>query len=185
MSKKSLLIPLGIFALLVVGLGAGFTLRDPHLLPSQMINKPFPQFKLAALNDPGRILTAKDIKGHVALVNVWATWCPNCEMENPEMIRIAENHKIPIYGIDYNDDPAKAAVWLKENGDPYKFNIVDDKGTLGLNLGVYGAPETFIVDANGVIHHRHVGPIDQQIFENELLPIIQRLRKQASEGKNS
>lgn len=185
MSKKSLLIPLGIFVVLVGVLAAGFTLRNPHLLPSHMINKPFPQFKLAALNDPGKMLTAQDIKGKVALVNVWATWCPNCAMENPEMLRIAKNAGIPIYGIDYNDDPAKAAQWLKENGDPYRFNIVDSKGTLGLDLGVYGAPETFIVDANGIIHHRHVGPIDQQIFENEILPIVKRLRKQDGRAGSS
>lgn len=185
MSARSLLIPLGIFLLLVIALAAGFTLRDPHLLPSQMINKPFPQFKLAALGDPGRILTTKDIEGKVALVNVWATWCPNCEMENPEMMRIAEKDGIPIYGIDYNDDPAKAVDWLKENGNPYKFNIVDDKGTLGINLGVYGAPETFIVDANGVIQHRHVGPIDREIFESEILPIIKQLRQRARKVSKS
>lgn len=182
MSVRSLLIPLGIFVVLVIALGAGFTLRDPHLLPSQMIDKPFPQFKLAALNDPHRTLTRQDIKGKVALVNVWATWCPNCEMENPEMLRIAKDVGIPIYGIDYNDDPAKAVQWLKENGDPYRFNIVDDRGTLGINLGVYGAPETFIVDANGVIQHRHVGPIDREIFENELLPIIKHLQRQAGKS---
>lgn len=185
MNAKSLLIPLGIFMLLVVVLAAGFTLRDPHLLPSQMINKPFPEFKLAALNDPSRMLTTSDIKGHVALVNVWATWCPNCEMENPEMMRIAATTGIPIYGIDYNDDPSKAVDWLKENGNPYKFNIVDDKGNLGINLGVYGAPETFIVDADGIIQHRHVGPIDQEIFNTELMPIIERLRKRAGKVGNS
>lgn len=185
MNAKSFFIPLGVFILLVIVLAAGFTLRNPHLLPSHMINKPFPQFKLTALDHPGRMLTTKDIKGKIALVNVWATWCPNCLMENPEMIRIARTQHIPIYGIDYNDNPAKAARWLKVNGNPYKFVIVDRRGTLGLNLGVYGAPETFIVDAKGIIHHRQVGPIDQQIFENTILPIIERLRKQQAKVSNS
>jgi len=182
-SPKSLLIPLGIFVGLVVILAAGFTLKDPHLLPSHMVNKPFPEFKLAELSDPKRTLTREDLKGQVSLVNVWATWCPNCEMENPEMMRIASEEGVPIYGIDYNDDPAKAVEWLKDNGNPYRFNIVDDKGTLGIDLGVYGAPETFIVDANGVIQHRHVGPIDQQIYDDEIEPIIKHLRKAKVAGR--
>lgn len=185
MNTRSLLIPLAVFITLAGFLAVGFTLKDPHLLPSQMINKPFPEFKLAELNDPGRVLTRKDITGQVSLVNVWATWCPNCAMENPEMMRIAMTQGIPIYGIDYNDDSAKAVKWLKQNGNPYRFNIVDNKGTLGIDLGVYGAPETFIVDADGVIQHRHVGPVDWEIFNTELLPIIKRLRTQAGQAGNS
>ena len=185
MSARSLLIPLGIFGVLVIVLAAGFTLRDPHLLPSQMIDKPFPPFKLASLEDPNRMLTATDIKGQVALVNVWATWCPNCAMENPELMRIAIKDGIPIYGIDYNDDPSKAAEWLKNNGNPYKFNIVDDKGTLGIDLGVYGAPETFILDADGVIQHRYVGPIDRRAFNDEILPIINALKARAKKADAS
>ena len=180
MSVKSLLIPLGIFVGLVIILAAGFTLKDPHLLPSQMVDKPFPTFKLHELKDPQRILTRDDIKGEVALVNVWATWCPNCVMENPEMLRISQKEGIPIYGIDYNDESGQAIEWLKQNGDPYRFNIVDDQGTLGIDLGVYGAPETFVVDHNGVIQHRHVGPVTREVYEDELLPIIKHLREGAS-----
>lgn len=179
MSKKSLLIPLGIFVGLVALLAVGFTLKDPHLLPSQMIDRPFPEFKLAALNQPDRTLTNADIKGHVALVNVWATWCPNCVMEHPEIMRIAKEDQIPVYGINYNDESPKAIAYLADKGNPYKFNIVDDKGTLGIDLGVYGAPETFIVDAKGVIQYRHVGPVTPEVFQDELKPVIEELRKRA------
>jgi len=174
--NKSLLIPLGIFIVLVVILAGGFGLKDPHFLPSQLIDQQFPDFALSELNDPSRELTADDMRGQVALVNVWATWCPNCLVEHPELLRISRDEGVPLYGINYNDDPFKARQWLVRHNNPFQFNIVDNKGKLGIELGVYGAPETFIVDANGVIRYRHVGPVSRRTWEETLGPIIELLK---------
>lgn len=180
MSAKSLLIPLGIFLGLVAILAVGFKLKDPHLLPSEMINRPFPDFQLRELHDPERIVTNRDLQGQVSMVNVWATWCPNCVIEHPELLRISREEDIPIYGIDYNDEAPKAIEWLTRRENPYRLVIVDDQGTLGIDLGVYGAPETFILDANGVIQYRHVGAVTPDVFEDELKPIIEQLRQGSS-----
>lgn len=174
--KKSLLIPLVIFLGLVGILAAGFNLKDPHLLPSELIDQPFPDFALVELNEPTRVLTAEDLRGQVALVNVWATWCPNCLVEHPELMRISREEGVPLYGINYNDDSVKARNWLIRHNNPFKINIVDDQGKLGIDLGVYGAPETFVVDTKGVIRYRHVGPVTRQTWEETLGPIIEHLK---------
>ncbi len=174
--NKSLLIPLIVFLLLVVFLGLGFQLKDPHLLPSALINKPFPMFELRDLHDENRLRTEGDLTGEVALVNVWGTWCPNCVIEHPELMRISQQEDIGIYGINYNDDTAKAVHWLERRKDPYRFSIVDDEGTLAIDLGVYGAPETFVIDTAGVIRFRHVGPVTREIWEQEIFPVVQFLR---------
>ncbi len=174
--NKSLLIPLGVFAVLVVFLALGFGLKDPHLLPSALINKPFPEFELKDLHDPQVMRTRNDVIGEVSLVNVWGTWCPNCIVEHPELMRISREEDVPLIGINYNDDTAKAIKWLERREDPYQFSIVDDEGTLAIDLGVYGAPETFVVDKNGVIRFRYVGPVSKEIWERELSPVIEHLR---------
>ncbi len=174
--SKSLLIPLGVFFLLVGFLALGFRLQDPHLLPSALIDKPFPEFALRDLHQPETIRNKQDVMGEVSLVNVWGTWCPNCIVEHPELMRISREENIRIIGINYNDEDAKAITWLERRQDPYQFNIVDDEGKLGIDLGVYGAPETFVVDAQGVIRFRHVGPVNTVIWEEQLLPVVEHLR---------
>lgn len=174
--KKSLLIPLAVFLVLVVFLGLGFQLKDPHYLPSVLIDKPFPEFSLRDLENPQQLRTREDLVGEVALVNVWGTWCPNCVVEHPELMRISREEDVPLYGVNYNDEDKKARAWLKRRKDPYKFSIVDDEGTLAIDLGVYGAPETFVVDSAGVIRFRHVGPVSTQIWQEQLLPVIEHLR---------
>ena len=174
--NRSLLIPLGVFIVLVVFLALGFGLKDPHLLPSELINKPFPAFALKDLHDPDRIRTREDLIGEIALVNVWGTWCPNCVIEHPELLRISREEGIRIFGINYNDDTAKAVVWLERRQDPYVFSIVDDEGRLAIDLGVYGAPETFVIDAKGVIRFRHVGPVTEDLWHDVLVPVIGLLR---------
>ena len=176
MSSKSLLIPLGVFLLLVGVLAVGFRLEDPHLLPSELIDRPFPEFELAELHDPELRLTRDDLVGEVSLVNVWATWCANCVIEHPELMRISKDEGIPVIGINYNDDVAKAQAWLRRYKDPYRFVMVDDEGKLGIDLGVYGAPETFVVDANGVIQYRHVGVVTRETFDTVLEPLIQQIK---------
>jgi len=180
--NKSLLIPLAVFVGLVMILAVGFNLEDPHFLPSELIDQQFPEFSLNELNAPDRIVTHKDIKGQVALVNVWATWCPNCLIEHPELMRISREEGLPLYGINYNDESVKARQWLVRHNNPFQFNIVDDRGKLGIDLGVYGAPETFVLDANGVIQYRHVGPVTRRVWEETLRPVVDLLLSQASQS---
>ena len=174
--KKSLLIPLVVFALLVVFLALGFRLQDPRLLPSVLIDKPFPAFELEDLGQPDRLRTLADLSGEVGLVNVWATWCANCLVEHPELLRISRETNLSLYGVNYNDDNSKALRWLARHEDPYEFSIVDDKGTLAIDLGVYGAPETFVLDAHGVIRFRHVGPVTPEVWREKFLPVVEHLR---------
>lgn len=178
--NKSLLIPFVVFVLLVAVLAFGFRLEDPHYLPSELIDKPFPAFQLSDLHDSQRILTVDDLKGTVSLVNVWATWCPSCMVEHPELMRISQEEDILLYGVNYNDESVKAIGWLERNDNPFQFNIVDNEGTLAIDLGVYGAPETFVVDTHGVIQFRHVGPVSTEIWKRKILPVVELLR--AGEG---
>jgi len=179
--NKSLMIPLVVFMLLVAVLAFGFRLEDPHYLPSEMIEKSFPEFTLPSLGDADRVLTRADMTGQVSLANVWATWCPNCLIEHPELLRISREENISIYGINYNDDSEKAIRWLQRYESPYAFNIVDQKGTLAIDLGVYGAPETFVIDVNGVIQYRYVGPVTREVWDSKLFPMVQLLRQKAGE----
>ncbi|MEX0943993.1 MAG: DsbE family thiol:disulfide interchange protein [Pseudomonadales bacterium] len=180
MTNKALLIPLGIFVALVIILAIGFKLEDPHLLPSALIERPFPEFSLRELGKSDSVITKAELTGSVSLVNVWATWCPNCVVEHPELMRISKEEGIPIYGINYNDEDAKAIRWLERYKNPYERVIVDNEGRLGIDLGVYGAPETFIVDQNGVIQHRHVGTLTRKIFQDEFVPVIRHLEQKVA-----
>ena len=176
MAKQSVLIPVFVFAGIVVLLWFGFQLSDPHLLPSQKLNDPVPEFELPNLMQVDQTLTAADLTGEVSLLNVWATWCPSCIAEHGELTRIFETTGLRIIGVNYNDDSEAARAWLKRWGDPYAFHIVDESGTLAIDLGVYGAPETFVVDAGGVIRYRHDGVVTQKVFEETLTPLIQNLK---------
>ena len=175
-SHAKLYVPIVGFVFLAAILAAGFTLRDPHLLPSAMIDQPIGPFKLATLKDSAREVTNADLKGQVSLLNVWATWCPNCEIEHPEMIRISREEDVHLVGVNYHDERDKAIEWLNERGDPYEFNIFDDEGRLGINLGVYGAPETYLVDGNGVVRYRHIGIVTHELFDREIRPRLEMLR---------
>lgn len=173
-----------LFAVLAVVAGiVGFALmsiyglrNDPSELPSALLNKPFPEFSQPALGEPQRLLTDKDLQGRPALVNVWATWCPTCRAEHDYFNTLAASG-VPIYGINYKDDEAKAVKWLQDLKDPYVFNISDPKGALGMNLGVYGAPETFIIDAQGIIRYKFVGAIDERIWNERMAPVYEGLLK--------
>lgn len=151
---------------------------DPRELPSALIGKPFPAFQLASLQDEQRQLTRDDIVGRPALVNVWATWCPACKVEHPQLMSIARREGIPIYGINYKDDRAAAKTWLRQYQNPYQLNIFDDEGKLGFDLGVYGAPETYIIDAKGVIRYRLAGPISVEVW-NEMRAIVRQLEAES------
>lgn len=143
-------------------------------LPSALIGKPFPPFSLPSVEDQNRTLATEDLVGQPALVNVWATWCVACRVEHPVLNRLSAQGVV-IHGVNYKDDNASAQKWLKEFHDPYQLNISDADGRLGLDLGVYGAPETFLIDAEGVIRYKFIGVIDDRIWERELQPRYQAL----------
>jgi len=177
--RLKLFLPLIIFAVLAVFLYRGLSL-DPQALPSALIDRPLPEFTLPVLAGD-QLMTRDDLVGEPVLLNVWATWCVSCRMEHPYLVQIAGTG-VPIYGINYKDDDAAAGRWLAELGNPYRANIADREGTLGLDLGVYGAPETYLVDAAGVVRYRHVGVVDEEVWRTVLQPMYQQLKKTAGKG---
>ncbi|GGC07089.1 thiol:disulfide interchange protein [Marinobacterium zhoushanense] len=163
MRRILLFVPLLIFIGLGYFLWRGLSI-DPTELPSARLNQPFPQFQLASLTEPERMMTEADLKGRPALVNVWATWCPTCKEEHTFLNQLAQQG-VTIYGINYKDEPLKAREWLKRYLDPYAEVVLDQEGSLGIDLGVYGAPETYVIDAQGVIRYRHVGAVDATVWK--------------------
>ncbi|RRV17927.1 DsbE family thiol:disulfide interchange protein [Pseudomonas saudiphocaensis] len=173
MKRLLMLLPLLVFLTVAVFLYRGLFL-DPSELPSALIDKPVPEFSLPSLETPERMLSAADFKGEAALINVWATWCPTCRAEH-EMLNQLAGQGVVVYGVNYKDDSEAARRWLNELGNPYRLNVEDPEGSLGINLGVYGAPETFLIDKNGVIRHKYVGAIDQRVWREQLAPLYQEL----------
>ncbi len=185
LSRAWLFVPLGIFLpILLIGY-YGFRLDDPHRLPSALLGKPFPEFQApllepAAAAPTGGRVSRDDLLGEIVLVNVWATWCPTCKAEHDELTRIRAESGLGIVGINYKDDPDAARRWLREFGNPYDFNILDRDGSLGVELGVYGAPETFLLDAAGTIVYKRVGEITRRVWQEEMAPRIERMQGRAS-----
>lgn len=173
-SRLKLFLPLFLFALLALTLFRGLSL-DPTEMPSALIDRPLPAFTLPALGGDA-ILTQADVTGEVALLNVWATWCVSCRVEHPYLQLLAAQG-VPIFGLNYKDNDADALRWLDELGDPYRQTIADREGTLGLDLGVYGAPETYILDAAGLVRFRHVGVIDEDVWRTVLEPVYLELQR--------
>ncbi len=169
------LLPLLLLAALATLLYAGVRLsetRDPNALPSPLIDRPAPQFNLPTLHAPEKLVTRADLLGAPYLLNVWGSWCPACRIEHPLIERIAREGKIRVIGFNYKDDPADAKLWLQKFGDPYAEILVDRDGRSGIEWGVYGAPETFLVDAEGVIRFKHVGPMTPEIYQRDILSRI-------------
>lgn len=170
MNRLTLFIPLAIFLSMAGLLYVGLSL-DPNDLPSALIDKPVPEFELPSLDDPDRNITAAAMKGKPFLINVWATWCPTCKQEHPFLMRLAEMG-IPIYGVNYRDDRAAALRLLERTGNPYQANVFDPEGQLTMLLGVTGSPETFVVDANGIIRHKIVGMVTERVWASEMAPLF-------------
>ncbi|MGF1525993.1 MAG: DsbE family thiol:disulfide interchange protein [Candidatus Competibacterales bacterium] len=162
--------------LAVLGLGLS---NDPSRLPSVLLDRPLPAFELPRLQTPEVLVTAGDLEGEVALLNVWATWCPPCRTEHPYLLQLARRG-VPIVGVNYKDQRDAALTWLVQLGNPYRFNIEDAAGQLGIDLGVYGAPETFLLDASGVIRYRHAGVLDPEVWQREFVPRIAQLTEEDS-----
>ncbi|WP_295392966.1 DsbE family thiol:disulfide interchange protein [uncultured Thiodictyon sp.] len=167
------LIPLVVFILLVWLFFKGLGL-DPSKVPSPLVDKPLPAFQLESLKDPGKMIGSDLLKGKVSLVNVWASWCPSCRQEHAELVQIARESGVQVIGFNWKDERAAALEMLHRFGDPYAMVFYDPNNQVGIDLGVYGAPETFIVDPNGIIRHKRIGPIDRKVWEEEMLPVIQQ-----------
>lgn len=175
MSRVKLFIPLLVFTLLAIFFWRGLSL-DPTRMPSALIDRHMPEFQLMTLAEPQTVTTAEDLKGEVKLLNVWATWCISCRHEHPFLLQLKQQG-IPLVGINYKDDVVAARRWLQNLEDPYTYNIVDADGRLGIDLGVFGAPETYVLDKQGVIRYKHVGVIDQQVWSGTIGPIFRDLQR--------
>lgn len=169
------LAPLLAFLALAGLLYKGLSL-DPRKVPSPLIDKPAPTFRLPTLEQPERFLDNEAFRGKVVLFNVWATWCVACRQEHPVLMRLRELG-VPIYGLDYKDKREDAQRWLQAYGNPYVANAFDEEGRVGIDWGVYGTPETFVIDRQGVIRHKHIGPLSYDDIENEIMPLLRKLRE--------
>jgi cytochrome c biogenesis protein CcmG/thiol:disulfide interchange protein DsbE len=169
--------PLGVFIALVGFLYVGLY-RDPHEIPSPLIGKPAPTFALPTLEDPNRTVTRESLLGHVYMVNVWASWCVSCRDEHPLLVEFAKQHPMEIYGLDYKDTRPEAMMWLGQLGNPYRAALFDADGRVGIDFGVYGVPESFVVDKKGVIRYKQIGPFTPEALNNKLLPLLQTLNSE-------
>jgi cytochrome c biogenesis protein CcmG/thiol:disulfide interchange protein DsbE len=168
--------PLFIFIAIAIFLWKGLHLNSQKL-PSVLIGRTFPSFKSSTVEDPRHFVTEKMLSGKVSIVNIFATWCRSCQNEHTVWMKLVNRHQLHIIGLNYNDDLKAAQQWLHHYGNPYQFTIFDPKGKLGMDLGVYGTPETFILDKKGIIRFRHAGPIDEHLWQTQLLPIIEDLKE--------
>jgi cytochrome c biogenesis protein CcmG/thiol:disulfide interchange protein DsbE len=173
---KKAYIPLAIFAVLLVFLAIGLT-RDPHEIPSPLIGKPAPNFSAPLLDAPTKQLSAKDMLGKVWLLNTWASWCVACREEHPILVEFAKTKTLPIVGLDYKDKDMDGQQWLARFGNPYDMAIADRDGRIGIDFGVYGVPESFLIDKAGVIRYKQIGPITPEALRDKLLPLIRELQK--------
>ena len=169
-------IPLGIFIVLVAFLAIGLS-RDPREVPSPLINRPAPAFRLPQLKDPGKTFSTDDMRGKVWLLNVWASWCISCRDEHPFLFEYAKTGVVPIYGLNYRDKRDDALAWIGELGDPYVLSASDTDARVGINYGVYGAPESYLIDKNGIIRFKQIGPITPDVWEKEIVPLAKELNR--------
>lgn len=173
--KLKLLIPLLLFIVVVGFLAKGLFL-DPHEVPSPLVGKPAPLFTAPILEEPGRDFSNKGLLGKVWMLNMWASWCAACKEEHPLLIEMKE-HGLPLYGMAYKDTDAEALAVLKEMGNPYVFTVTDANGKIGIDYGVYGVPETYIIDKKGIIRYKQIGPITPDSLRNKILPLLKELEK--------
>jgi len=169
------LIPLFAFVVLALFLFAGLSL-NPRQVPSPLIDKPAPEFKLYSLHEPDKLFSSKDNLGKVWLLNVWASWCVACRDEHPLLVQLANSGVVPIFGLNYKDEDATAKKWLKHFGDPYTASIVDPDGSVGIDYGVYGVPETYVIDKQGIIRHKQIGPVTADSLQNTIIPLVVELQ---------
>ena len=175
--KASYALPFILFLFIFIILWRGLSLH-PNVVPSPLIGKPAPTFALPSLTDSKRIITEKDFLGHVTLFNVWASWCTACAYEHELLQELVTKEKVIFYGLNYKDKPEAAMEWLKKYGNPYQLIAVDKEGQAAIDWGIYGTPETFVIDKKGIIRNKFIGPITRQVWEENLQPMIKQLENE-------
>jgi cytochrome c biogenesis protein CcmG/thiol:disulfide interchange protein DsbE len=172
------ILPFVVFVVLAGFLYRGLNL-DPHEVPSPLIGKAAPPFNLPQLHDPAKSFSPQEMKGKVWLLNVWASWCVSCKEEHPILVQLSRQNIVPIYGLDYKDKRADAEMTLNGGGDPYTLTVSDTDGRIGIDYGVYGVPETYVIDKQGVIQYKQIGPITPKSLNETILPLVAKLEKQS------
>ena len=175
MKSLRFLIPLGLFVVLAFFLAAGLKL-NPREVPSPLIGQPAPEFKLARLEDPAALLSKQDMLGQVWVLNVWASWCVACREEHPALLDFARRKTVPLIGLNYKDKRDAGSAWLVRLGNPYDSSLFDADGRLGIDFGVYGVPETFVIDRQGVVRFKHIGPVTPEIIRERIEPLLKSLQ---------
>ncbi len=168
-------LPLVAFLVLAGFLYVGLNL-NPHEIPSPLLDKPAPAFTLLQLNESGKQFSPQDVKGKVWLLNVWASWCESCKTEHPVLMGLSRQNIVPIYGLDYKDHPADAQEWLSKGGNPYTLIAADNDGRVGIDYGVYGVPETYVIDKLGIIRYKQIGAVTQENLMEKILPLVSELQ---------
>ena len=174
MKSLRFLIPLAVFIVLLVFLGVGLKL-DPREVPSPLIGKPAPGFALARLDDAAQTIKREDMLGKVWMLNVWASWCVACREEHPLLVEFSRRKLLPVYGLNYKDQRADGMAWLGQFGNPYEASLFDADGRVGIDFGVYGVPETFIIDRQGVVRLKHIGPLTPDVIQTKIEPLVRQL----------
>lgn len=170
------ILPLVIFLVLAAFLYVGLGL-DPREVPSPLIDKPAPAFTLPQLHDTSKKFSPEEMKGKVWMLNVWSSWCVSCKEEHPVLLSLSQQNIVPIYGLDYKDKREDALMWLNQGGDPYTLSAMDRDGRIGIDYGVYGVPETYVIDKQGVIRYKQIGPVTHQNLREKILPLVAELQK--------
>lgn len=169
------ILPFLVFLIMAAFMFIGLTL-NPHEVPSPLINKAAPAFTLPQLHEPAKQFSPQDVKGKVWMLNVWASWCTACENEHPLFVELSGRNIVPIYGMDYKDQREDGVAWLKKRGNPYALVVSDAEGRVGIDYGVYGVPETYVIDKQGIIRHKQIGAVTQQILDEKILPLVKELQ---------
>lgn len=169
---KSRFFPLLAFLFVAISLGLGLTLK-PREIPSPFIGKALPLFSLAKLDSPGERFSPSDLAGRPWLLNVWASWCVACKQEHPVLMQAVQQYGLTVVGLDYKDQRPQALAFLEQRGNPYFLSVMDSNGSAGIDIGVTGVPETFLIDASGIVRFKHIGPLTLPIIEQSILPVIQ------------
>jgi cytochrome c biogenesis protein CcmG, thiol:disulfide interchange protein DsbE len=164
------------FAALVLLLGVGLTL-NPREVPSPLVGKPAPAFELPLLHASDKTFSQKEMLGQVWILNVWASWCPPCLVEHPVITALAKGGEAPVIGLNYKDSRKDALPWLQRNGDPYRLSVFDADGRIGIDYGVYGVPETYVIDRLGVIRFKHIGPLTPEAARKRIEPLVKELKR--------
>ena len=174
MKRWQFLAPLALFAVLLAFLGVGLNL-NPREVPSPLIGKPAPAFELARLDDPAVRITHADLQGKVWILNVWASWCVACREEHPLLVEFSRRSTVPLYGLNYKDKRDDGLAWLARFGNPYTASLFDVDGRVGIDFGVYGVPETFVIDKQGVVRFKQIGPVTPEVLRDRIEPLLKQL----------